>query len=208
MSEILKKNFVSVSPDKADASSSVEVTVDPNPTGTDRTETVAFSAAGQSVNLTVSQERMPFFSNLSLSTEGNFTGAKSGVVAALGQTGIFIQTDGVAEIGHIATLDSFPINTSNSVRFFWSMFISNDMIDNNDQEVYGRSTLDGQNWITDIGEFQGQGDDYSFFFGFTGSYILPDLSNHMLIIEIGIGATGSEELQQVLIRHHVNFIVS
>lgn len=38
MKKNMKKNFVSVSPDKADASSSVEVTVDPNPTGTDRTE--------------------------------------------------------------------------------------------------------------------------------------------------------------------------
>lgn len=204
----MKKNFVNVSPDKADSSSLVEVTVDPNPTGTDRTETVAFSAAGQSVNLAVSQERMPFFSNLSLTPEGNFTAAKSGVVATLGQTGIFIQTDGVAEISHMAILTNFPINTQNSVHFFWSMFISNTLINNDEQSVYWRFTLDGENWITDSGGFQGQGDDYSFFFGSTGSYILPDLQDHMLIIEIGIGATESEELQQVLIRHYVNFMVS
>lgn len=204
----LKKSFVSIEPEVGDGETEVSITVDPNTSLSERTETINFTATGATKSLAVNQERMPFFSNLSLNPEGNFTAAKSGVVATLGQTGIFIQTDGVAEISHMAILTNFPINTQNSVHFFWSMFISNTLINNDEQSVYWRFTLDGENWITDLGGFQGQGDDYSFFFGSTGSYILPDLQDHMLIIEIGIGATGSEELQQVLIRHYVNFMVS
>lgn len=70
----LKKSFVSIEPEAGDGETEVSMTVDPNASLSERTETINFTAAGATKSLAVNQDGLSFQGQIWLSKDPNVTG--------------------------------------------------------------------------------------------------------------------------------------